>query len=162
VSRVVEPRHPTLRQLHGYWLKKKAGRFAPARRDIDPAELRDLLPCLFLVDVEGRPIRFRFRLVGTEIVESFGIDVTGRYVEEIGFSDRAPSVLAYYAAVVTTREPSCHIVRFTRGGGRHLTYERVILPLSSDGETVDMLLGGICFEEAYETSWPSAARRAGA
>jgi hypothetical protein len=43
----------------------------------------------------------------------------------------------------------------------HLSYERVILPLSSDGTMVDMLLGGICFDEAYETRLPSAARRAG-
>jgi hypothetical protein len=158
---VVEPRHRTLRQLFRYWSDKKADRFAPARREIEPSELRDLLPHIYLVDVEDRPIRFRFRLIGTEIVQNFGLDMTGRYIEEIDFSDRAPSVLAHYAAVVTTREPSCHIVHFTRGSGRHLAYERIIMPLSSDGENVDMLLGGICFEEAYETTWPSAARSAG-
>jgi hypothetical protein len=139
-----------------------------------------------MVDVENRPRRFRFRLVGTAIVDSFGLDITGQYLEEVSFSDRAPSVqahygaaattgepschqvhftrgsgrfLAYYATVVMTREPSCHAVQFTRGSGRHLSYERVILPLSSDGMTVDMLLGGICFDEAYETDF-SAPRRA--
>jgi hypothetical protein len=158
---VVEPRHRILRNLHQYWLDKKGTRIAPARRDIEPGELRELLPYLFLVDVELRPVRFRFRLVGTGIVEAFGIDATGRYVEDLDFSDRAPSVLAYYSAVVTTREPSCHAVHFTRGGKRHLIYERIILPLSSDGMSVDMLLGGLCFDEAYEIDFSSATRRAG-
>jgi hypothetical protein len=154
---VVGPRHRKLLSLLEYWMEKKAGRFAPARRDIHPEEMRELLPHVFLVDVEERPIRFRFRLVGTDIVQSFGIDLTGRYIEELDFSDRPPSMLACYAAVVTTREPSCHAVHFTRGSGRHLSYERMILPLSSDGTAVDMLLGGVCFDEAYETRLPSAA-----
>jgi hypothetical protein len=156
--RVIEPRHSTLRRLCQYWLEKKAERLAPPRQDIDLSHLGDLLPHVFLLEVEYRPLRFRFRLVGAEIVERFGGDVTGRYIDEIEFSYRAPSVAAYYAAVVTTREPSCHNVHYTTGSGRHLVYERVILPLSSDGETVDMLLGGIRFDEAYETTGPSAAR----
>lgn len=148
-------------RLTEYWTEKKAGRIAPARRDIEPADLRDLLPNVFLVDVERHPTRFRFRLVGTEIVEAYGIDATGRFLDDLDFSDRAPSVIAHYAAAVTTREPSCHSVQFTRGSGRHLSYERVILPLSADGVSVDMLLGGICFDEAYETRLDSALRRAG-
>lgn len=112
-----------------------------------------------MVDVENRPRRFRFRLVGTAIVDSFGLDTTGRYLEEVGFSDRAPSVQAHYGAVAATAEPSCHQVHFTRGSGRFLAYERLILPLASDGKSVDMLLGGICFDEAYETDF-SAPRRA--
>ena len=158
---MVGPRHRKLLRLLEYWIEKKADRIAPARRDIQPTEMRDFLPNVFLVDVEERPMRFRFRLVGTEIVELFGIDVTGRYVDELDFSDRAPAVHAYYAAVVTTREPNCHAVQFTRGNGRHLSYERVILPLSSNNVAVDMLLGGICFDEAYQTRLSSAARRVG-
>jgi hypothetical protein len=156
---VIVPRHSTLGRLCQYWLEKKAERFAPSRQDIDSADLRDLLPYVFLIDVEYRPLRFRFSLVGTAIVERFGGDVTGRYIDEIEFSYRAPSVAAHYAAVVTTREPSCHSVHYTTGSGRHLVYERVILPLSSDGETVNMLLGGIGFDEVHETTGPSAARR---
>lgn len=157
---MVAPRHRKLFRLLDYWTDKKGGRIAPARRDIQPVELRDLLPNVFLVDVEPHPTRFRFRLVGTEIVQFYGIDATGRFLDDLDFSDRAPSVIAHYAAVVTTREPSCHSVQFTRGCGRHLSYERVILPLSSDGVSIDMLLGGICFDEAYETRLDSALRRA--
>lgn len=157
---MVAPRHAILRDLHSYWLAKKRHRLAPGRKDIDPAELRSLLPHLFMVDVENKPRRFRFRLVGTAIVSSFGLDITGRYLEEIGFSDQAPSVLAHYGAVATTAEPSCHHVHFTRGSGRYLAYERLIVPLSSDGTSVDMLLGGICFDEAYETDLSATARRA--
>lgn len=157
---MVVPRHATLRDLHGYWLAKKRHRLAPARKDIDPAEVRHLLPHLFLVDVEHKPRRYRFRLVGTAIVSSFGMDMTGQYLEEIGFSNQAPSVQAHYGAVVTTAEPTCHQVHFTRGSGRYVAYERLILPLSADGKLVDMLLGGVAFDEAYETDLSSSVRRA--
>jgi len=38
---------------------------------------------------------------------------------------------------------------YTPKDGRFVRYERLALPLSSDGATVDMLFGGIVFDAAY-------------
>lgn len=40
---------------------------------------------------------------------------------------------------------------FTKQDGRHLEYERVLLPLSSDGGKVDMLLIGCGLVASYQT-----------
>ena len=67
-----------VQRLHEYWRAKSgADDPVPRRRDIDPVELPDLLPNLMLVDVERNPLRFRYRLVGTRVVDFSYHDFTG-------------------------------------------------------------------------------------
>ena len=60
--------------LYHYWLAKRGDRAMPARKDINPAEIPVLLP--YLVIVDKAEDRFRYRLVGTAVVEQFGHDFT--------------------------------------------------------------------------------------
>jgi hypothetical protein len=78
--------------LYRYWDSKRAGRAIPARHDIDPAEMRHLLPHLSLVEatIEGR---FRYRLVGTRVVQDLGRDVTGT---EVGARDPVARDAAFH------------------------------------------------------------------
>jgi hypothetical protein len=39
--------------------------------------------------------------------------------------------------------------RFVVGGRRRIMYQRLLLPLASDGLTVDMLAGAAIFEQAH-------------
>src|SRR3546814_17830647 len=56
----------------------------PGRQAIDPIVLGpDLLPLMALVEPIDDGSRFRFRLVGTELARNAGLDLTGRYVDEI-------------------------------------------------------------------------------
>jgi hypothetical protein len=49
----------------------------PAPSDIDPTEIRPLLPSLIIADYVGTPARVRYRLVGTQQVYYNGLDFTG-------------------------------------------------------------------------------------
>ena len=47
------PRHlPSITELHDYWQCRRAGAM-PSRVDIDPADIRHLLPAVALVDIEA-------------------------------------------------------------------------------------------------------------
>ena len=63
---------------------KKGDRPTVSRAEIDPGEIKSLLPHVGLVDIERAPLRFRYRLAGTEIVKGYGLEVTGRYLDQIG------------------------------------------------------------------------------
>jgi hypothetical protein len=145
----IEPQHDELRRLHAYWLGKKDMCSAPSRADIDPLEIAPLLPYITLVDVERRPLRFRYRLVGTDIVRHVGDDFTGRYLDTFARISHRDVMAAEFARVVDSVEPAASIWEYTRHDGRHVRYERLVLPLMSDGAIVDMLLGGMVFDVAY-------------
>jgi hypothetical protein len=142
-------RHEPLKKLLAYWLEKKGDRRAPSRADIDPLDIVPLLPHVVMIDVERDPQRFRYRLVGTEIVRQLGRDLTGRYLDELEHNPRVAAIAAEYARVAAWGAPVCATWEYTREDGRHIRYERLALPLSSDGETVDMLFGGTVFDQAH-------------
>src|SRR3546814_12310908 len=54
-----------LRRLYEYWCSRCQGGALPSRRDIDPLDIPDLLPNLFLLDVIGDAEDFVFRLAGS-------------------------------------------------------------------------------------------------
>jgi hypothetical protein len=76
VSAFISPAVPATLQ---YWLQKCSGQRVPHRRDIDVIDMpRSVLPHLLLVDVENRPFRVKFRLVGTHAARMYNFDFTGR------------------------------------------------------------------------------------
>jgi hypothetical protein len=133
---------PELRALYSYWILKRGSRRMPRRSDIDPVEIPALLPSIFLVDIGGSPLRFRFRLIGTAICARWGGDETGKYLDEVDVDGERELMLRQYAAVVETGKPRFDIAEFTTDGGRYLHYRRLLMPLSEDDATPNMLLGG--------------------
>ncbi len=81
--------HIRQRQLYTYWQDTRADRAFPSVAAIDPMVLpRNSLSFLSILEVVGPAAvdqhqRFRVRLHGTEIVEATGIEITGRYLDEI-------------------------------------------------------------------------------
>ncbi len=135
-----ETEHPRLQRLLRYWDDKRGGRPMPARRDIDPFEIPDLLPHVFLVDVCHDPLVFRFRLAGTEVDRLFGEEITGKTTNEIKTVRLRQVIRKAYENVVRSRQPAAATTTY-EGHNRYLVYARLLLPLSADGEIIDMLLG---------------------
>ena len=132
---------PRLIRAFDYLDRIRGDRRMPSRRDIQPKDIKALLPHVFLVDVLRHPPRFRIRLAGTEVNNRFDTDLTGRFLDELDLGSRQQDILAAYAATVDAGEPSLDSEEFLRGDGRPLRYRRLLCPLSSDGQTVDMLFG---------------------
>ena len=135
--------HPKLRQLYDYWDSKRAGRAMPARPDIDPLEIRPLLTNLALIDVEQEPRRYRYRLVGTELVGILGQELTGKYLDEMPLLYRTFAVGAY-AEIMDRKTPTYHVFdTVIPAVFRSVRYKRLMLPLSPDGgETIGMIMAG--------------------
>jgi hypothetical protein len=148
-GQAVTPRHDVLKKLAAYWQSKKGRRRAPARADLDPAEIPTLMPHIMLIDVEAAPRRLRVRLMGTAVVNGLGRDLTGRYLDELTLNEIQRAMFTEYQHVAETGEPACATWEYTRDDGRHVHFERLVLPLSRDSITVDMLLGGIVFDAAH-------------
>lgn len=139
-----------LRRMLDYWSERRQGGALPARADIDPLDFAELLANTILVDVEGD--RLRVRLAGTGVVERFGEDYTGRYLDEIDFGAQSEIVVAHYWDCVRTAEPHASRTLFTSVHRTQTEMERLILPLSEDGTTVTMMLACIEFRDAAAQS----------
>src|SRR3546814_12922905 len=76
-------------RLYEYWCSRCQGGALPSRRDIDPLDIPDLLPNLFLLDVIGDAEDFVFRLAGSRVEEAFSMSLRGRSIAEIHTLGRA-------------------------------------------------------------------------
>lgn len=136
---------PLLQRLHAYWDGKRAGRVYPGREEIDPLELKFMLGNLILLDIEPEPLRFRYRLFGTEIARRQGFDMTGKYLDQHPWPELATLARAVYLEVLRTGEPA-KIHREGLIDDQYVHHDSVILPLGH--QQVEMLLIGVVFAAA--------------
>lgn len=132
--------------LHAYWRAKAGDRDMPSRAEIDPAELKPLLPHIVLLDVLGVG-DYRIRLMGEAIVRFVGGNFTGKD-SVAGMEPEAIARLrGVLDAVVASRAP-----RFRAGKAlwwrtkAYRSYEACFLPLSPANQPVNIILGGITFD----------------
>lgn len=130
-----EVRSDVVRFLLRWWLGK-CGADIPDRRDLDPADMKPLLPNILLSDVEHDPFRIRYRLVGTRAREATGFNIVGRYLDELLPTDPDEPWMDDYALAYRTRRPVLGIssVKTTTGGV--FTYEFGLFPLRKGGTAI--------------------------
>jgi len=135
------------RRFLDYWHRKcpdsgPGGGF-PLRADIAPEEICDLLPYVFMVDVlpdEEGGLDFRFRLVGTAIMEIEG-EHTGRLLSAM-FPDRDTYRVLwqqYHDAAAGKVWVRNETLRWQ--GRDHVSYEVILAPLQDEAGSVAMLIG---------------------
>ncbi len=136
----IEIHDARLRRLYDYWVAKKGDRRAPARADIAPEDIVDVLPWVILMERVGD--RLRYRLVGDEFRQIYGARLMGMFIDEVDLDHITAAYVGEYAQGIETFAPVVRRWQFTKNSGRYLDYERLILPLSPDGLTINMFLCG--------------------
>lgn len=135
--------HPEHVWIYDYWLARKPADGLPGRGDIDPTDFPKLLPRVAMIAVENRDggFRYRYRLAGTEIVTRAGRDPTGKCFEDLYEGDYLTTATALYDELRQSKQPHFSERVFPIGDGEsYLRYDRLILPLASDHQSVDQFL----------------------
>lgn len=130
---------PDLKFALDYWLRKRAGRLAPRRADIDPIEITALLPRVTLVDVSIDPVDFRYRLAGTGLFKLHGTELTNKRAFDLEPPVYGALIHRLYGEALARRAPVVHRV-LIECETRRSAYARVILPLSEDGVVINRLM----------------------
>ena len=127
--------------LFGYWNARRGTGAIPARTDIDPLELTDLWPDLGLWRVETAT-GLRCRLCGTHVSALVAEDLSGKLISEAR-KDFWTEQRRALENVAKSGRPA--LLAGSIGGGA-IGYRVLMLPLSSDGRTVDMVLTATVFQ----------------
>jgi hypothetical protein len=141
----------TLAFLLGYWNAKRGVRAMPSRGDLKVSELKEHLGWVMIVEVMPDFADFRYRLMGTLVTHYFFKDSTGKTVKEIyaGVNEAAgKGVSAIFRKCA--RDKAVVHVRGDSGwiGEGYEPFECICLPLSDDGETVNMILHAFVFDKS--------------
>lgn len=141
-----------IRRLAAYWLSKCVDGRLPRRADIRLEEIAPDLPFLYLVDVLRDPLAFRYRLVGTRVSAWSMRDYTGSAVNDAEYGPRWKVIFDAYRDIVERRAPSAAELFAHWFKPEYRYYERVLAPLSEDGQTVNIIYGALHAVEPPKTT----------
>lgn len=127
-------------RLYEYWNEKRGDRPAPTRREIDPVEIPDLLGFINIFEVQEEPRDFKVRLNGCEVAEMLGQEITGKYCSSVISGPDAVRCKIAFDICVDQRRPAIVETSLAFCGKPYVGQTIVALPLSSDGERVDMII----------------------
>lgn len=130
LERADQAKFAKTRALFAYWQTLQAtGR--PTRASLDPFEMKPCLSNLLTGDIETRPFRVLYRLVGTLVAEYTQCDFSNRYLDELDYSGRDDvDWERCYREIHRTRQPLIGECSLRGAAGRIIaSYEYAILPL---------------------------------
>jgi hypothetical protein len=147
--------------LYAYWLAKQGARAMPSRTDINPADIPLLLPYLVIVVRAGEQLRYR--LIGNAIAQAVGFGVTGGVVGSYAaVRETGAEIRAIFERVFAGASPIFATGQFKHKRGASINISLLTLPLSKDGQVVNMtistLIARFSAELAPERGWLEGLR----
>jgi len=151
IAAATELETPALQRLYGEWCDAGVANGLPGLDFINPERLGYLLGSLVILDVVGD--RFRYRLVGTNLVARRGKDHTGIWIDE--HEDRVTARIGPRLCRLATQTRQAVRLRFKRRlVGQMYPGELLVLPIAGDdGSVLRILVGQIYAPGAPKLSY---------
>ena len=116
----------------------------PARAEIKPSEIKLLLPDIV---IWSAPEPFVIRIVGDSVVRFMGSNNMGKPATSGMPPEAAEGMLGVLNEVVASKAPRFRLGKaYWQTGKAERDFEASFLPLSANGQDVDMILGGLKFD----------------
>ena len=137
------------KELLIYWRSKHVDGHPPGRRDIDPAmDMPHLIANLLIADVV--PEGYRYRLVGSAVVERHKEEMTGKLAGTSKFMRRVSAEqIRHYDGVRTEQKPRL-LVTGVSGTSDNAKAVTIVLPLVTRSGETEMLLIGVFYDRRYD------------
>ena len=127
--------------LLALWRAKAAGRVMPARSDITPRDLKNVLRNIVIVERDvANPKRFSWRLAGQSVTEVLGSH-TGKTFDECVPPNLLPRWIDSMNIVLDSGQPMRFIGRVHISGREYLDAEHLYVPLSNDNGQPAYVMG---------------------
>lgn len=140
--------HPASRMLFRAWEAMRGTRSAPMRQDVDLAQMRKLVPQLFIAEHCAASHAFRWRLAGTAICGLLGREVTGSDLLDGWDTFERDVIRRFLSGVSGTHQPALLRMRFTTDRDQPIVAEMAAFPmLAADGASTQVLGGLFAFAD---------------
>ena len=134
-------------RAYNYWVSLLDGRDYPSIEDLDPASITDFASNSVLLDFTAGRDNPSTPYIGTAIRAECDI---GEDVKDI---DRVPSrsllsrLTDHYLQIIANRAPIGFEAEFVNQRGHAICYRGILMPFSSDGDTIDFIYGVINWKD---------------
>lgn len=142
--------HPSSLELYSYWNARRGARAAPFRSEIEPSDISDILPDIFILDIEGSHQRYTWRLAGTRLCTLHCRELKGRDFMSDWTGANEESMRTLLRTVADKNLVGVLEITGRNTRGQNIEMEMVLMPLHIKGSQEVRIFGALLpLEEPY-------------
>jgi hypothetical protein len=134
-------------RAYNYWYSLLKGRDYPSIEDLDPANLADFGPNSVLLDFTSGGDNPATAYIGGALRTECDLDDGVRTIADVPNRSLLTRLTDHYMQIIANRAPVGFEAEFTNQRGRAICYRGILMPFSSDGDTIDFIYGVINWKD---------------
>lgn len=134
-------------RAYNFWASLLSDRSLPAIESLDPASLPDFGPYSVLLDFTGGLDDPAVEFLGEKLAKECGTGGVIRRLSDVPSRSLLSRITDHYMQILANQAPIGFEAEFVNQRGATIMYRGILLPFSSDDETIDYIYGVINWKE---------------
>jgi hypothetical protein len=146
-------------RAYNYWVSLLNGRAYPSIEDVEPQNLTDFGPHSVLLDFSAGSENPAVVFIGRALREECGLDGNIRTISDVPSRSLLSRLTDHYLQIIANCAPIGFEAEFVSQNGHPTLYRGILMPLSSDGDTIDFIYGVINWKEVADSATTATIAR---
>lgn len=152
-------------RAYNHWVSLLEGRDFPSIEDLEPADVTDFADHSVLLDFTCGRDNPAIPYIGAAIRDECGLEDDTRTIADVPSRSLLSRLTDHYMQIIANRAPIGFEAEFANQREETICYRGILMPFSSDGDTIDFIYGVINWKhveagaqgEQFSTEDPAAA-----
>lgn len=127
------------------WDAARGDRTFPTHAEFLNDDGADFASNMMLIEASETGDRYQIVDAGGELANAFGPDVVGREIDDV-LPSSIERGLSFCSTAAIMKKPIADVGQFVNNSGEELHYRGILMPLSDNQETVNILLGAFSYK----------------
>lgn len=130
-------------RAYNYWVSLLEGRDFPSIEELEPDDVQDFASNSVLLDFTCGPDNPAVPYIGGAIRDECGLDDATRTIADVPSRSLLSRLTDHYLQIIANRAPIGFEAEFVNQRSANICYRGILMPFSSDGDTIDFIYGVI-------------------
>jgi hypothetical protein len=130
-------------RAYNYWVSLLDGRDYPSIEDLEPGQVEDFAANSVLLDFTSGRDNPATPYIGAAIREECGLDDGIGSIADVPSRSLLSRLTDHYMQIIANRAPIGFEAEFVNQRSENICYRGILMPFSSDGDTIDFIYGVI-------------------
>ena len=144
-------------RAYNYWVSLLDGRDYPSIEDLEPGDLSDFAPNSVLLDFTSGGDEPATPYVGAAIRQECGLDEEVKTIADVPSRSLLSRLTDHYLQIIANRAPVGFEAEFENQRRETIFYRGILMPFSSDGDTIDFIYGVINWKKVDQSDHAAAS-----
>ncbi|HVF36976.1 MAG TPA: hypothetical protein VNA29_03435 [Sphingomicrobium sp.] len=139
-------------RAYNYWCSLLEGRDYPSIEDLEPGSIQDFGPHSVLLDFTEGSSNPATPYVGAAIRQECDLADDIKSIADVPSRSLLSRLTDHYMQIIANRAPVGFEAEFVNQRGHNICYRGILMPFSSDGDTIDFIYGVINWKDVGEAA----------